>query len=154
MRIPDYILDGLFSWPGLGFNEYTIYMLVRYHRPASIDDLVTKSSLGRHRVVRACRILGKAGWLNLIKQGRTIRPVGAVPTVLQEKMIAELKTRLSMAQFKGEFLLKSALDLWVDSDNFVDNARPPFLINPLTDEPLEIDRYYPEDRVGIEYNGA
>ena len=37
--------------------------------------------------------------------------------------------------------------------NYIDNARPDFLVYPLTGERLEIDRYFPEEKVGFEFNG-
>lgn len=35
----------------------------------------------------------------------------------------------------------------------MDNARPSFLQNPLTGEPLELDRHYPDLRLGFEHHG-
>ncbi|HHW17837.1 MAG TPA: hypothetical protein GXX30_02915 [Firmicutes bacterium] len=57
-----------------------------------------------------------------------------------------------MAAFKGEAVCKKILDYVVFSDSYVDNARPTFLTNPETGQPLEIDRFYREG-VGYEYNG-
>lgn len=48
--------------------------------------------------------------------------------------------------------MKEYLSLLIDSDHFEDNARPGFLINPLTGKPVELDRYYPRV-VGYEFNG-
>jgi hypothetical protein len=45
------------------------------------------------------------------------------------------------------------LDVTVDSDDFVDNARPWFLQSPTTGEFLEYDRYY-KIGVAFEFNGA
>ncbi|HHV79634.1 MAG TPA: hypothetical protein GXX40_08540 [Firmicutes bacterium] len=59
-----------------------------------------------------------------------------------------------MARHKGEFLARSWLDITIASTNYVDNARPQFLINPSTGEPLEYDRYYPSPaNVAFEFNG-
>ncbi|HLO02512.1 MAG TPA: hypothetical protein VK191_05355, partial [Symbiobacteriaceae bacterium] len=44
------------------------------------------------------------------------------------------------------------LSLLIDCDEFEENARPGFLINPLTDELMELDRYYPPS-VAFEFNG-
>ncbi|MEW6048508.1 MAG: hypothetical protein AB1609_18860 [Bacillota bacterium] len=48
--------------------------------------------------------------------------------------------------------MKCWLDLLVAGDDFVDNARPAFLGNPLSRDPLEFDRYY-LDGVRFEFNG-
>jgi hypothetical protein len=49
--------------------------------------------------------------------------------------------------------MKELLSLLVDSNEFEDNARPGFLINPKTGERLELDRYY-TNVAAFEYNGA
>ncbi|HYF94990.1 MAG TPA: hypothetical protein VD969_22470 [Symbiobacteriaceae bacterium] len=48
--------------------------------------------------------------------------------------------------------MQEYLSLLIDSDEYTDNARPGFLVNPLTGERLELDRYYPPS-VAFEYNG-
>jgi len=45
-----------------------------------------------------------------------------------------------------------AVSLIIDSNHFEDNARPGFLVNPITNERMELDRYYPPV-VAFEFNG-
>jgi hypothetical protein len=97
-------------------------------------------------------VLVKTGWLRLVREGKGLRPVLAIPAAVQETLIEELKAEFSMARHKGEFLMKRLLDLLVYNP-YIDNARPDFLINPLTGEPLELDRYFP-DGAGFEHNGT
>lgn len=49
--------------------------------------------------------------------------------------------------------MKELLNVIVADDTFQDNARPGFLVNPLTTERLEFDRWYPTAGVAIEFNG-
>lgn len=54
------------------------------------------------------------------------------------------------AQNKGEFLMKRRLDMRVRCDDFADNPRPGNMTNPLTKQPLELDRLYWKLRVAFE----
>jgi len=66
-----------------------------------------------------------------------------------EKLVLQLRN----FPYRGEAILKAILDIVVADSDYADNARPAFLINPLTGLPLEYDRYYPIWRVAIEFNG-
>src|SRR5690606_12471297 len=48
--------------------------------------------------------------------------------------------------------MREYLSLLIDSDEYEDNAAPGFLVNPLTEERLQLDRYYPPG-VAFEFNG-
>lgn len=48
--------------------------------------------------------------------------------------------------------MREYLSLMIDSGEFEDNAAPGFLVNPLTDERLQFDRFYPPG-VAFEFNG-
>lgn len=49
--------------------------------------------------------------------------------------------------------MREYLSLLVDSDHFEDNATPGFLVNPLSGEELQYDRFYPP-RVAFEFNNG
>ncbi len=49
--------------------------------------------------------------------------------------------------------LKRLLDEELPAEKFIDNYRPAWLTNPATGAPLELDRYYPNLKIGVEYNG-
>lgn len=142
MRIPACVVEELLSTAGIGFDERGVYVHVLACGPASMAELAEKTQLGLHRVTRVCRTLAERGWLMLIREGRKVRPAAAFPKACQERLAHELEVEYSMSPYKGEFLLKRGLDFLVRDDNFVDNARPEFLKNPLTGAPLEYDRYY------------
>src|SRR5690606_5703483 len=63
-----------------------------------------------------------------------------------------VKRRIERAPFLGEALMREYLSLIVDSEDFEDDAAPGFLVNPLTGERLQLDRYYPVG-VAFEFNG-
>src|SRR5690606_9202830 len=65
----------------------------------------------------------------------------------------ELRRSLERADHSGEALMRSFLALLVDSNDCVDRCRPDFLVNPASGEKLELDRFYPVNRVAFEFNG-
>ena len=101
---------------------------------------------------KVCKELAGTGWMRLKGSSRMVNPVAVIPYHLQAKMALMLREQSAVASNRGEFLMKRLLDLLIDSDNFVDNARPGFLESPLSEQPLEYDRLYLEG-VAFEFNG-
>jgi len=58
-----------------------------------------------------------------------------------------------MITSKSEIYLKKLLNEFLPGLDFIDNFRPDWLCNPKTGKNLELDRYYPEIGLGIEFNG-
>src|SRR5574343_297453 len=54
---------------------------------------------------------------------------------------------------KSELILKSILDKVLPEEFYIDNYRPDWLQNPETGHNLELDRFYPNLKIGIEFNG-
>lgn len=99
--------------------------------------------------------LVQAGWLKVVQVDRhkPVRFTCCDPGL--QWALAELevvKRRIDRASYRGEALMKEYLTLIVASDQFEDNARPGFLINPLTRELMEFDRFYPPG-VAFEFQG-
>lgn len=135
----------------------------RQLRPHSMDTTLkfTYSFLARltrwHRktVAKAIRALASTGWLKVQRQNHKL-PASCrfkEPRLAHsEAEVKRISRRLDKAPFRGEALMREFLSLLIDSDEFEDNASPGFLVNPLTDERLQLDRYYPPS-VAFEYNG-
>lgn len=108
-----------------------------------------------HTVKQAVRELVRAGWLET-RQANRCAPIHFSlrhPGVDRgEAEVAEARRRLEEAPFLGEALMREYLTLLVDSDDFEDNASPGFLVNPWTDERMELDRFYPPS-AAFEFNG-
>lgn len=107
------------------------------------------------RVHSAVRELTGSGWLQ-ISQDHRLAPVRyTVTDPLLARSLRELEAmrrRLEKAKFRGEAIMREYLNLLVDSDQFEDDAAPGFLVNPLSGERLQFDRFYPP-RVAFEFNG-
>lgn len=111
------------------------------------DDLKT--------VRRAVSALAAAGWLQVTQenQRRPLRFHLRDPWIDRGRAEAERAgRRLEEASFRGEALMREYLSLLVDSEDFEDNATPGFLVNPLTGERMQLDRFYPPG-VAFEFNG-
>lgn len=54
---------------------------------------------------------------------------------------------------KSELRLKVLLDKVLPTEEYMDNYRPDWLKNPETGCNLELDRFYPNLKIGIEFNG-
>lgn len=101
--------------------------------------------------------LVQAGWLWLDtgrgSHSHVYKPLD--PHLAQRKLqLRRAQARLRRETFRGEGFLKEILNLIVAGAVFQDNARPNFLVNPLTGERLEFDRWYPEHGVAVEFNGS
>ena len=103
------------------------------------------------------RELAEEGWVTLSQEGGQLAPVEF--TLLDpvgarmQAQVGAMDERLKEADYRGEELMREYLSLLIDSDRFEDNARPGFLINPLTGHAMELDRFYYALDVAFEFNG-
>lgn len=130
-----------------------LYLIICLEKPKSILELTELTGMYRAGVRKQCKALEAAGWIVVPKRARMAPLVATAPRATQDAMVSRLKDTRWESKHAGEFLMKAWLDLLVDSDNFVDNCRPSFLVNPTTQKPMEYDRYYREG-VAFEYNGS
>lgn len=96
--------------------------------------------------------LAEAGWAKP-KQPHKHAPV--TYRLTRPPKSAELirtERRVERATYKGETLMREYLNLLIDRTDYEDDATPDFLENPLTEQPLELDRFYPPD-IGFEFQG-
>jgi len=128
--------------------EKGLYIAIKTLRPKSIAVLAHHLSISASSVSRGCAILVKRGWAKIELVSREKRVWAVVPEFVQVKQAALLSEIYHMQPYKGEFLLKVLLDAHVLSRNYVDNARPKWLVNPTTGEQMEIDRLYPTEDDG------
>ncbi|HWI52861.1 MAG TPA: hypothetical protein VNT01_12055 [Symbiobacteriaceae bacterium] len=101
--------------------------------------------------------LAGAGWVQT-NQAKRLDPLKftlGTPAQMRSQAEAALADRrLKRGQFTGEAIMQEYLSLLIDSNQFTDNARPGFLINPQTGERLELDRYYQPHKVAFEFHGT
>lgn len=116
----------------------------------SLRDLLVPAGWKDPKTLRRwLAVLEKTGWIRAEEDGARLRISLTTP---REQALARATERLGTAKFKGEALMREWLTLLVDRDDYEDNARPPFLRNPLTGQVMEYDRFYPP-AVAFEFNG-
>lgn len=158
VRVP----GALLAEPEVGARAKILYGLLQtipefrgYGGQFTYASLCTQTHLSRNALKGAIAELAGAQWIQLFQLSRygPIRFALTRPALVQgqEEVAAALK-RLKRAKFRGEALMKEWLTLLIDSTHFSDNARPGFLVNPLTGEQLELDRSYLL-WLACEYNG-
>ena len=163
VRVPGHLVTDS-SIPAIAKVFYGLLQMHRSALPSESKGRVvcfTYSSLakllGWHRktVSKAVRTLARAGWLKTTRTSRRFpahcefKDPRLAPS---EAEVERIKRRLGKASFTGEAIMREFLSLLVDSEQYEDDAAPGFLVNPLTDERLQLDRYYPP-AVAFEFNG-
>lgn len=153
MRVPDVVIEALMRDEGLGHYARPLYLLICAAEPKSMSELARLAGMSRNVVGKACKNLADLDWVKLIPDKRQVRPAPHIPHVVQESLVEELTVQYSMAPNKGEFLCKKRVELWIRDDTYVDNARPEFMTNPTSNEPMECDRIHPRAKLHVEFHG-
>lgn len=121
-------------------------------------DLAAEAGIGSRVTVRALITeLRQAGWLWVETADRTkgwTYELMDPHIALRRTELRRVKARLRRAAFVGEGLAKELLTLLINDARFEDNARLNILVNPRTGEPMELDRWYPEAKVAVEFHGS
>lgn len=142
----------LLSDPRLRPQAKLLYgLLQRETGPFTYKSLSETAALSVVTVKATVRELAEAGWLKL-KQAHQLAPVQFTLLNPGQAEVDDAELRLQENQYSPEQIMKEYLSLLIECDHYEDNARPGFLLNPLTGMPLELDRYYPA-KVGFEFNG-
>lgn len=112
--------------------------------------------IGEVTARQAIREMEDRGWIALKQVNRRAPIRFTLRNPVRERSQSEVfhvMERLKEADFRGEAIMQACLSLLIASDEFEENARPGFLINPLTDERMELDRYYYSLSLAFEFNG-
>jgi len=142
-------------------RQRTIYQAIA-REPAHGDlgvplrKLAQLSGLAINTLRKELDAMVRLGWLEINYGQRRRMCYRLCDPIRQHELerFEKLRLQLEHAPYRGEAILKAILDIVVADSRYIDNARPSFLINPLTGLPLEYDRYYPEWKAAIEFNGS
>jgi hypothetical protein len=121
-------------------------------RPLTLAELAKTMSVSRTHALNLCKLLQERGWAMLQKKSRGTAIVPLLPNVAQLELVDILKRTRPYSPFLGEYIMKKWLDLLIATNEYIDNARPEFLVNPRTKQTLEYDRLY-LCGVAYEFNG-
>lgn len=152
----------LVKHPQLSSTAKGLYVTVAAYRPTgqagwAVSQARLAEAVGLKSVTTVRSLvdeLCRAGWLRLSRPGRVYSFEPSDPHLAaRHAVLNQVLRRIKRENFKGEALMKEMLSVLIADDNFEDNARPGFLVNPLTGERLEFDRWYINARVAFEFNG-
>ncbi len=152
VKIPDTVLRALLAESELSPIAKIVWQATAKCLPQGMNEVPPAAGVSRSSAFKACRQLASYRWMSFVKTDYRVRPLARIPYEHQVKMAEDFEALYKLVRNRGEFLMKTYLDMRVLSDEYVDNARFGFLINPETDEPLEYDRYY-TSKVAFEFNG-
>lgn len=122
---------------------------------ATYTTLADLAHTDNRTIRKSIRELAQAGWIEAYQAHRRdfVHFTLLNPILIHARAeLARVKRRIDKAPYLGEAIMRELLTLLVDSDEFEDDAAPGFLVNPLSDERLQLDRYYPPS-VAFEFNG-
>jgi hypothetical protein len=147
----------------LGARAKVIYGLLqtlpgfrRQHGTFTYADLGSHTNINLNTLRRAIGNLDDAGWVRLTRQNSR-SPIrfwlGTPDQRRKEAEVSLARRRIDLAENKGEAIMHEYLSLLIDSTDFAKNTKPSFLVNPETQELLELDRYYESLKVAFEFNG-
>ena len=106
-------------------------------------------------ISRATNMLVQRGWLERTRKNHLCPYIFTVKNPIYEQCQEEielLKKRFGKAKHLGEAVMRGQLSLIGALDNYEDDSSPGFLVNPFTDEEMQLDRHYP-GKAAIEFNG-
>ena len=69
------------------------------------------------------------------------------------EQIELIRNRMGWEKNKGEAIAYAMAKLVLEPSECLANSRPDWLTNPKTNEPLELDLWFPAYKLGVEYNG-
>ena len=146
----------------LGIHARVLYGLLLltpgFHHPCgqfAHAELAALAHASRNTVANAVGQLARAEWIKVERANRLDRihfELSFPGFSRAMNALSAAQNRLARAKYLGEGLMREYLSLLIDSEAYEDDATPGFLVNPRTDEHLQLDRFYPP-RVAFEFNG-
>ena len=141
--------------PRLHRTTKLVYLGMRAHQKTTIKGYAALLGLPYSTVLRAVKELNSFGWVYYFRRAGEKSKIWVpwMPLPLERHLAVEAEKLVDMAPYRGEKLLKIVLDIIVDDDDFVDNARPDWTALGPGDISVEFDRFYREHLVAIEFHG-
>ena len=141
-----------------GFDEVPpagklLYLMAQIRPIGSLSSLARQAGLGARNAFRLARLLKKHGWLKTERRGNLSIPIPVIPQAEDERRARLLQMGYDVAQYKGEFILRTCQVATIILEGVVYNARPVFLKHPVTEEKLEYDIFNPETSDAWELHG-
>lgn len=119
----------------------------------SVHATARKSGIPAETFRRSTRRLLELGWAYPVRLSRGVAVIPWLPAETEEHVIAQLTRMQEGVTFRGEWLMRCLLDLLLRNFDFIDNARPEWLVTGDGSGRLELDRWYVSENVAFEFQG-
>ncbi len=153
MRFAPYLSKDMEGFKDIPVPGRLLYVSAQVRPARSLADLAEVAGIGERTAYRVAKLLTKHGWFRMEHKGHHSLPVPIMPLAEDERRAQELRACYELAHYKGEFLLWALLDAVAFMDGAVHNARPDFLVHPVSGEKLEYDVFNPETMDAWELQG-
>ena len=128
-------------------------LLLHSSPPATMRALADTTGAGVETVRRSLIRLRECGWVEDVgKAPRGALLVAACLPLPVEELVADRLQVVKQRGLAGQWLMRCWLDFLVAEAHYIDNSRPAWLKSPGLGR-LELDRDYPRQRVGYEFQG-
>ena len=155
-RYIDRIMRGsLITCNELTDSAVRIRMLLHDRGPMLITAIAEELKMSHNTVRSCCRKLVDEGWAVRIRlpDGRRRLVVPVLPRSVEASTAEWLANERSNVAKVGEWLMLCFLDCKIESEEYINGARPDWLRNQGTGKRMEFDRLYTELRVAFEFQG-
>ena len=132
-----------------------IRMLLHDRGPMLITAIAEELKMSHNTVRSACRQLVEGDWAVKIRlrDGRRRLVVPVLPRSVEASTAEWLANERSNVAKVGEWLMLCFLDCKIESEEYINGARPDWLRNQGTGKRMEFDRLYTELKVAFEFQG-
>lgn len=140
----------------LSSTDLAVYTVVRHQRASTPHALARLSTIPRETFRRSIARLKETGWvieLGPAPRGGTI-VYAWMPLEVERLLVDEFERVREDVPNLGEWLLKWKLELLVEDRDFRYNVRPRWLVSGDGSGRLEIDVWFYNARVAVEFQGS
>lgn len=139
----------------LGRTSKLVYGGMRTHKKATIKGYADAFNISYHTVRNCIRELERHDWIYSFREpnyGHLVY-VPWMPLDVEISLVPGVERRFDRGSNRGERLMKAMLDVTVDDDDYIENARLEWTASGANYHRLEFDRFYSRAKVAIEFQG-
>lgn len=139
----------------LSSAELRLRLAMERQPPLSVQDMASLINRCVRTVRNYAERLIDTGWAVEIDSDEPgMRRIAAsMPTYVEEFIAERMSDEKWQVVEAGQYLMLCILDIGINSLSYLDNARPAFLRNVLTQRKMEYDRYYYAHKAAFEFDG-
>lgn len=145
----------IFSDERLSSGSQNFYFRMRHARKRTQTGYSRAFGIDKSIVCRRLNELEKSGWVYTFPDPVSRRPVYVnwMPLDIEERLAREVAHLVDISPHRGETLMKYMLYLMVDESYVLYNSRYRWLIAGFGKGRMELDVFFPDIKVAVEFQG-